>query len=950
MKTNHITRQRRDPRSQQHAEYNTSQRLDISKGVVKMADQKLFNKRAYVGVAALALAAGLSCAAPATAQSTATPPLGAAAPTDGADSKDDSDSTAIVVTGSRVDRKGFQAPTPVTVLGADDIRLGARANIALLLNDQPAFRGTTTPTTTPANTNSGTSIVDLRGLGTRRTLTLLNSRRFIGSFDLNSVPIGLIKRVEVVTGGASADWGSGAVAGVVNLILDDELKGVTLTADTGISTRGDAGRYNVNATFGTGFADDRGHISLAGGYFKDNGAFDRNSGTRPNLDSTLFTGPTGVVTLQNDVNLITSTPGGYARTGPFAGRTFNPDGTLGSPTLGAISNATQTIGGSNRNVTDYYAVSSPYERYNAYGRATYEFSRAAKLWVDVNFNRVTSKFGFFPENVAVTIQRDNAYLSPALRTQLGTATGFTLGRLLDDVGPDNYFSFAYVRDSLDIGFGIDGELGGSWKYSIYFDHGRFVSDETPTNQRITANFNNAVDAVISPTTGQPICRIALTVPSTTCQPINLLGSRNISAAGVAYAFGDARQRLVNELDAGGVSLRGNLFSTWAGPVSVAAGFEARREGTRTTFIDSISPTRAFSLDNRFPLDGAFDVKEGFAEAVVPIINAEGSIVVELNGAGRYSDYSTSGGIWSWKFGGTARLFDDLRLRSVYSRDIRSPAISELFAIQSINIPTVIDPFRNNQAVLVTRFTGGNPNLRPEIASTLSFGGSYAPHYVPGLNISVDYYDIDIKDVIGTISAQDAINRCFAGFQPACDTIVRDSTGTITTLFGTQVNLAQYRTSGIDFDLAYRLPLSTLGGGSSNALRFRLLATYVDRLIINDGVNTFNRAGDVGDNAGFTTPQWKATGSIGYESPSFLADMRIRYVGGGRFNSVQPIVNNMVDSRTYFDFNVQVNVSKQFSLFGAVTNAFDREPPFVTFTSAIYDVIGRYVSGGVKLRF
>jgi outer membrane receptor protein involved in Fe transport len=399
-----------------------------------------------------------------------------------------------------------------------------------------------------------------------------------------------------------------------------------------------------------------------------------------------------------------------------------------------------------------------------------------------------------------------------------------------------------------------------------------------------------------------------------------------------------------------VIVRGNLFSTWAGPVSVVAGFEARREGTKTTFIDSISPTRAFSLDNRFPLNGAFDVKEGFAEAVVPIINAEGAIVVELNGAARYSDYSTSGGIWTWKFGGTARLFDDLRLRGVYSRDIRSPAISELYAIQSINLPTVIDPFRNNQSVLVTRFTGGNPNLRPEIAHTLSFGGSYSPHYVPGLSFSVDYYDIDIKDVIGTISAQDAINRCFAGYQPACDTIIRDSTGTITTLFGTQVNLAQYRTSGIDFDLAYRLPLSTLGSGSSSALRFRLLATYVDRLIINDGVNTFNRAGNVGDNAGFTTPKWKATGSIGYESSNFLADMRIRYVGGGTFNSLQPIVNNTVTSRTYFDFNVQVNVAKQFSIFGAVTNAFDRKPPYVTFTSAIYDVIGRYVSAGVKLQF
>lgn len=915
-----------------------------------MLDQTKLHHRTRSGVAALALATALAHAAPAAAQSTPAPPPAPAASTPADDSTDDSDSKAIVVTGSRVDRQGFQAPTPVTVLGSAEIRQGDRSNIALLLNDQPAFRATVTPTTTPANTNSATSIVDLRGLGSRRTLTLLNSRRFIGSFDLNSVPIGVIKRVEVVTGGASADWGSGAVAGVVNLILDDEMKGFTVSADTGISTRGDAQRYNANATFGTSFADGRGHISVAGGYYKDEGALNRNNGSRPNLDSTLFTSTTGVVSLQNNVNLITSTPGGYVRNGPFANRTFLSDGTLTNTILGSPSNATQTVGGNTRNVTDYYAVSSPYERYNGYGRATYEFGPAAKVWADVNFNRVTSKFGFFPESVALTIQRDNAYLSPALRSQLGATTSFTLGRLLDDIGPDKYFSFAYVRDSLDIGVGIDGSLGDSWSYSIYYDHGRYTDTETPTNQRIVANFNNAVDAIISPTTGQPICRIALTDPNTACRPLNLLGSGNASAAAIAYAFGNAQQRLVNQLDAGGVTLRGNLFSTWAGPVSVAVGFEARREATKTTYIDPISPTRAFSLDNRFPLNGAFDVKEGFAEAVVPILNAEGVAVIELNGAGRYSDYSTSGGIWSWKFGGTARLFDDLRLRGVYSRDIRSPGISELFAIQSINIPTVIDPFRNNQSVLVTRYTGGNPNLRPEIAHTLSFGGSYAPHYVPGLNFSVDYYEIDIKDVIGTISAQDAINRCFAGYQPACATIVRDSTGTITTLFGTQVNLAQYRTAGIDFDLAYRVPLSELGSSMPGSLRLRALATYVDRLIINDGVNTYDRAGDVGDNASFTTPKWKATWSVGYESPDFLLDMRFRYVGGGTFNHLQPIVNNAVASRTYVDFNVQYNVGKQFSFYGAVTNAFDRDPPYVTFTSAIYDVIGRYVSAGVKLRF
>jgi outer membrane receptor protein involved in Fe transport len=855
----------------------------------------------------------------------------------------------IVVTGSRVDRKGFQAPTPVTILGAAEIRQGNRANIALLLNDQPAFRGTITPTTTPVNTNSGTSIVDLRGLGSERTLTLLNSRRFIGSADLASVPMGLVQRVEVVTGGASADWGSGAVAGVVNIILNDKLSGLTIAADAGVSSRGDAARYNVNATYGTGFAGGRGHFIAAAGYLRDRGAFGRNDGSRPNLDSALFTSSTGELSLRNNVNLIVTAPGGLVASGPFAGNVFNSDGTLSPIRLGNPSNAAQTVGGSTRGVNDYFAVSSPYERYNAYARASFEVSPAAKFWIDGNFNRVQSQFGFLPENAVLAIQRDNAFLSPQLRAALGAATSFTMVRLLDDIGPSKMFSFAYRRDTLDIGFGMDGDLGGGWSYSGYFDHGRLVDRQTPTNQRIIANFNLAADAVISPTTGQPICRIALTNPSTACRPLNLLGSNNASAAAIAYAFGNARQRLVTQLDAGGVTLRGNPFSTWAGNVSVAVGVEARRQANKTTYIDPLSPTRAFSLDNRTPLNGAFDVKEGFAVAVVPLLNFEGIAVAELNGAARYSDYSNSGGIWSWKTGGTIRLFDDLRLRGVYSRDIRSPGIAELFTTQSITLPTVIDPFRNNASVAVTRYAGGNPDLKPEISHTLSYGGSYSPRFLPGLSFSIDYYSIEIDDVIGTISAQDAVNRCFAGYQRACATIVRDAAGTITTMYGTQVNLASYKTDGIDFDLAYRMPFERIASAVPGSLRLRLLASHVNKLIINDGVNTYDRAGDVGDNAQFTTPKWKATASIGYESDNFSFDTRVRYVGGGKYNHLQPIVNNDVASRTYVDFNVQYDIGN-FSIYGAISNAFDRDPPYVTYTSAIYDVIGRYMSGGFKLKF
>jgi outer membrane receptor protein involved in Fe transport len=889
------------------------------------------------------LAIALSHAGAAAAQ--ARDPASNGAKTPDAGSPPASAVSEVVVTATRIERAGFEAPTPVTVLGPVDIRQGDRPDIVQLLDDQTQFRGTTTPVTTPANTNSGAALVDLRGLGSERTLVLLDSHRTISGNDLNSIPIDLVKRIDVVTGGASADWGSGAVAGVVNIILDDDLVGGSVGGGGGESSRGDAERYQFSASYGTRFAQDRGHIMVAAEYLKDDGAFGRASGNRPNLDSGLFTSSSGQVSLQHNVNAIYATPGGLIQNGPLAGEVFNSNGTLSPFVPGSQTAGYYTVGGNGVSDTNYYAVSAPYERYNIYARASYNITPDVKLWADVNFSRIHANYPFFPEYAGVTISADNAYLPASVKAALGGTGGFQLGKFLTDIGPQGYFSFAYHRDIKEGAIGIDGAFGSGWKYSIYYDHGEYTDDEQPHNQRIVANFNNAVDAVISPTTGQPVCRIALTNPSTNCVPINLLGTGNVSAAAVAYAFGGAEQTLVGTLDTGGISLRGDLFSTWAGPISVATGFEARREGVATTYIDPLSPTDAFSLDNRKPINGSFTVEEGFAETVVPLLNLEGVAVVDFNGAARYSNYSTSGGIWSWKTGGTARLFNDVRLRAVYSRDIRSPDIGELYNTQTINQPTVLDPFKGNNPVMIIEYTGGNPNLKPEIANTLTFGGSYEPSRLRGLSLSVDYYSIDINGVIASISAQDALNQCFAGNQAACATIVRDGEGNITAIYGTSVNLAYYKTSGVDFEAAYRYALPNSAGD----LRFRGLASYVDRLIINDGVNTYNRAGDVGDDASFTTPKWRATGSVTYEKGPLNVDVRVRFVGGGKFDHLEPIINNDVASRTYVDLGAQYKLGRVL-IYASIDNLFDRDPPYVTYTSAIYDVIGRYFSGGVKMKF
>jgi outer membrane receptor protein involved in Fe transport len=870
-----------------------------------------------------------------------------------ADASNESD---IVVTGSRIARAGYDAPTPTTVMSEADLRIGGPASVGQSLNELPQFRPTVSPSTTGASANSGTVAPDLRGLGIVRTLTLLNGHRFLGGGDLNTVPQSLVKRVEVVTGGASAAWGSGAVAGVVNVILDNRLEGVTVNARTGISTRGDGARYGADVSWGTRFADGRAHFIAAGEYFREAGIFGRNDGSRPNLDSSTFTLPNGQLLLARDVNYVDATSGGIIRSGALAGMTFNPDGSLSPFVAGSRSNSTTTIGGNGRAQNDYFPVSAPYERLNLFARASYELSSAAKIWVDAGWTRVWADgYSSFPDALRASatsggllISRDNAFLSSTVRAQLalGPAT-FRLGRILDDIGPLGGISYRYQRDTVEAAIGIEGALGGSWKYNAFYDHGELRNEQFSFNQRNLPAFGNAIDAVVNPANGQIVCRVALTDPNSPCRPLNLFGRGNATPEAIAYAFGGSTTIQTTKLDAAGAAVRGDPFSTWGGPVSVALGVDWRREESKNDYLDPLSRAGNFAYVLG-GLDGNFSVKEAFGEIAVPLLKTD-DVAFEVNGAARYSDYSTSGGIWSWKAGGTLRLFDDLLLRSVYSRDIRSPSITELYTGRGTVIGTVTDPFRNNVSGSIFRYVGGNPDLKPETANTLTVGGSYSPSFAPGLRFSVDYYKIDIEDVIGTISAQDLVTQCFNGNADLCALIERDGSGAITTLYGNQQNLASYKTRGLDLEASYVLPLARLGGSPDASIRIRALATHVFKMQINDGVNVYDRAGDVGDGAAFSTPKWKAAASIGYEDSRLGADFRLRYVGGGEFNSLLNIVNNRIAARAYVDLGLRF-MANGFTLFANVSNLLDRAPAIASYSSVNFDPIGRYFTGGVKLKF
>jgi len=855
----------------------------------------------------------------------------------------------IVVSGSRIQREGFDAPTPTTVIGEAELGLGNRPSIAQVLNDAPQFRATQTPSTTPGNTSSGVSTADMRGLGAVRTLTLLNGHRFAGANDLNIVPQSLVKRIDVVTGGASAAWGSGAVAGVVNIILDDDFTGWRMGVQSGISSRGDAARYGADIAWGTDFASGRGHLMVAGEYMNESGALSRQD--RPNLVSGLFQRPDGKLELVRDPNSTQLYNGGsiLSATGVPYNLVFNPGGNIGAFPLGSVTQGATTVGGGGQNIFDYVAVSTPYERINVFTRASYDLTDSLKVWANFGYHRMSANYGFFPETPAVVIMPDNAFLTQANRDQLaaaGVVGPFLLGRVMDDVGKDKVMTFKYGRRNLEGSIGLNGTFGDGWSYDAYYNHGEIRLNQGLNNQRIKSRFNNGVDSVLVGNT--PTCRINADASTTNddpnCVPINLFGNGSISDKAAAYAFGGSKIIYTIKLDAAGASLSGQPFSTWAGKVDIAVGTDFRWEEQVTSYVDPLSLANALGTLNSSATNGGFNVKEAFAEVNVPLLDITDVLKLEINGAARYSDYSTSGGIWSWKTGGTLRVANDLLLRAVYSRDIRSPNITEYFLNRSTSIGSVFDPFQGANGTTqnnVIVYGGGNANLTPEISHTLTLGGSYSPHYMRGVRLSVDYYDIDIDNVITTVTANDILKQCFATApnDPTCKgTIAREANGSIGSITNGYRNLANYRTRGLDIEASYR---TALGNGN---LTFRALANHVFNLKINGA----DVAGIVGGDTAFSTPKWRGTGTIAFDNNSFGANVRVRYVAGGDYSTL-PIINNEISSRTYVDLGVQFKTGP-FTLFGSVNNLFDRDPPITPYTNPNYDVMGRYMSAGVKLNF
>ena len=852
-------------------------------------------RHAMAAASAAALIAALA-AAPAYAQQDPAP----------AAEQAEDDGNVITVTGTRVVRDGYQAPTPLTVVGSEQIQNSSSSNVADYVNDLPQLSGSATP----ANSNSaissglaGLNALNLRNLGSSRTLVLLDGQRSVASsltgvVDINTFPQALIERVEIVTGGASAAYGSDALSGVVNFILNKNFTGLKGEVSGGVTTYGDDQRYNVSLAGGFKFAGGRGHVLVSGEIAHADGIY--GTGDRAwNKTGTFIidTNPAYVAgngqperLVASGAQISNSTTGGIITSTALRGTAFGPGGTPYAFVYGAQTKDPWTIGGNwqANQLNESVTLTSPEDRQGVFGRVSFDVTPDINLYVQGSWNRdhVINSSSEQYHLGDLTIKADNAFLPQSVRDraqQLGI-TQFSYGKFITDLprrGTDNERT---VQRYVVGGEGHFSIGGSQWAWNAYYQRGVTNSSQTLPAITNTAKFNNAIDAVLSG--GQIVCRSTLTNPTNGCVPLNLFGTGVANPAAIAYVIGSPHRDETYTQDVAAFSVTGELFSTWAGPVSLATGAEWRRE-TVDGVVDPIY-SAGWRNGNFLVSKGQYDVKEGFIEIVVPLAKDTPFLhSLEFNGAVRGTDYSTSGYVTTWKLGGTWEPIPDIRFRATRSRDIRAPSLSDLFTAGVSNTSTVRDPTRANAVTAYTGLRVGNPNLTPEIAETLGLGVVFQPRFLPGFNASVDYYNIDIADAIGSITPQETVDYCFAGNATACAAITRGTNSGGQPIF-TQIlrqpfNLVSQTARGLDFEASYVRPLDSIIPGAPGRIALRVLATHYLKNYSNNGISpATDTVGSNGDNG---PPNWRYSVNLNYSSDSISFTLGGRGVSSGTIDNM-----------------------------------------------------------------
>jgi outer membrane receptor protein involved in Fe transport len=928
----------------------------------------------------------------------------------------DTDASEILVTGSRLN-SALSAPSPVAVVGEERLEQRGIANVAEALNEVPAFRATNTPAggeLAPPGGYVGGRMLDLRGLGAVRTLTLVDGKRFVpsttqGTVDTNMIPSILIQRAEVVTGGASAQYGSDAVAGVVNLILDRRLTGLKASANTSITKYGDNQTFVGGLAYGTAIGDSL-HLVIGGEYESGDGigdcqarAFCRtevlNFGRNPG-----YTGMPANNILPDirpstvPFNGVTVPPGtAYAgRTFPLLrpidGITFAADGTPRRFVYGTMSNNLYMTGGEGEGENIYFKnlfFNSPLERYAITGNLEWDIAPSLQASLMVNYGHLESEYSATTyRNTAIPIRADNPFIPRSADPTLdiptllaaGGLTQFSLGKGFAELGRapvvTNNEMFRVVGS-------VRGDITDSIEWDAYYQYGRNDFRNEVSNHTITARMLRALDAVEGPN-GEAVCRVNTDTSTTNddpaCVAYNPFGNQ-ASAAAKAYVTDSGYQTAVTTQHVAALNLRADLFDLPAGTVQVATGLEYRNDSVKGD-ADELSRSLAFFSANGSRISGEIEVIEGYAETELPIL-ADMAFANELslNGAIRRTHYSRSSdffpgsslSVTTYKYGAVWEPIPAIRFRATKSRDIRAPNVSELYGPTTVASGILTDP-KNGQQVNPRIFSGSNPNLVPERADTFTAGVVLQPTggFLGRFRASADYYEIKVRDAIATLGQQNIATRCNQGDQQSCSLITRDPEpdGAIVQVVDVLQNVNEFITSGIDVELNYHQPLGLAGD-----LNFRLLSTYVIDFITIDAVGPIERAGQTGLRGGTPPglPDLTLDGLVNWTKDEFSFNVHGRYINDGFYNAafigaeqpgyVETATNssntNAVPSRFYLDLLAQYRIpfddDREATFFLGVDNVTNTMPPLNpgshgTGNSIIFSPFGTTFKTGLRVSY
>lgn len=890
----------------------------------------------------------------------------------------------ISITASRIRADGFSAPTPVVMLSQEQIQAVAPVNVGESLLQLPQF-------STAGQSSTAVVYANLRNIGSERTLVLLDGRRHVPTFssgvvDLTTIPTALVQRTEFVTGGASASWGSDAVSGVVNLILNENLEGVQGNVQYGQSKYSDDESFSASFAGGTAFAGGRGHI-IAGiekaeskgiaTYLWPDVSRPQVAGRSSVTNGNFSTGLPQFI-FAEDVRRADVHDGGLITSGPLRGTIFLPGGQTGQFQYGQVYNNNMIGGGSNPfEAPDPGGdIAPPYERDSFLTRASYDFSDSLSGFAEFNYSQSLSNgLSVMPRNQGATtnntgctrtgysgsffgninVSIDNAFLPASVRSAMQAArvNCFNFGRTFREEGLGLFRTGEGSPNIRRFVTGLEGKLAGSWTWDAYVQRGESSFQQRREGNIHSVRFQNAIDAVLNPVNGQIACRVNIDTVTTNddanCVPFNMFGAGSPSDAAMRYVTGTSRLDMDITQTVVAANVRGDLLEGWAGPITSAFGVEYRKEELAAV-ADADSERNLWQTSNRKGLRGDYDVKEVYAELLVPLLGDTAfADNLDLNLAARNTDYSSSGSVTTWKAGFTWDLDEQVRFRLSQSRDIRAGNIGELYTPTAVTLGNVNNPITSVR-VPVQTVTTGNPTLAPEEADTFTAGVVLEPSFVDNLQLSVDYYSIDIAGQIGSVTPQNIVDLCYLNKEDEfCSRIENDANGVITRINNSFLNLNSFETSGVDILTAWSLPVW------SGDLNLRLTSTWVDKR-----ETTFKIGGTTQDTAGeFTNPHWKHFVQARYSIGKFSALIDWRWYGGGKlsnqriegFAGVQGANINDLSAVNYTSLNLSYGVSGLIegwdgNLFFRVDNLFDRDPPF-PLRSAFNDNNGRGYRLGLR---